>query len=139
MCMYVFSHARCQVYISKSSKVRVCPYVMNQESSMSAKTDADEHSENVIVVVEQDPTTKKSNSKKNKERATRARAAKNTQSDDQNYDDICRQLANMQKTLTVMKQSVGFSRATNLKKAIPARASLDQQDSVPVLNVPAEP
>jgi len=114
---------------------------MNGELSMpaKAKANAEEHSEIVVVVVEQeDPTNKKANRKKNKERATRARNNKNVQSDDQNYDDICRQLANMQKALTVMKQSVGFSRATARKPPISTPAVLGQEDLVAVVDVRPE-
>jgi len=67
---------------------------------------------------------KKSNKKKNKERAERARLAKAVEPDDVNYNDMCRQLATMQKELNAMKARVGISRPAAAKKTCAITAIL---------------
>ena len=85
---------------------------------------------NVPAAVEADGSTKKSNKKKNKERAERARLAKSAEPDDVNYNDVCRQLASMQKELNIMKTKVGFSRPKTVKNQCDGTSALHSTNAV---------
>jgi len=101
-----------------ASPIVAAPVDLQTSDNMTSTHDA------LLVpsVVGTDGRTKKNNKKKNQERAERARLAKSVEPDDANYNDMCRQLAAMQKELNSMKTKVGFSRPKTTKKQSDATA-----------------
>jgi len=115
VCGYSKNNADC-VYISSQYNV-MCSLllccIMNLETPVPAPV---ENLNIQIVVPPADPTTtiKKNNRKKHNDREHRTRNSKSVEPQDQKYDDICRQLAALQKQLNALKQLVSASRVAEI-------------------------